>query len=125
MPRKTPFRADSEISQSYNDGIVIIYDISDTAQAGRAPAEELTAKVSLRYAEQKLGLTRYYQSKQVQIEAERVLRVPKGAVAITNQDAARTEDGSLYRITLVQEVSDVYPKALDLTLSRISQGVKA
>lgn len=120
-----PFRADSEISQSYNDGIVIIYDIKDTAQAGRAPAEELTAKVSLHYAEQKLGLTRYYQSKQVQIEAERVVRVPKSAVEITNQDAARTEDGKLYRITLVQEVRDVYPTALDLTLSRISQGVKA
>ena len=49
--------------------------------------------------------------------------MPKGAAEITNQDAARTEDGKLYRITLVQEVRDVYPKALDLTLSRISQGV--
>ena len=50
------------------------------------------------------------------------MRVPKPANAITNQMAARTEDGTLYRIDLVQTVPDVYPPSLDLTLTVYTQG---
>ena len=78
------------------------------------------AKAVLRYEEQRLGIQRYYNAMQNQIQVERVIRVPR-AGQITNQDVAETEDGQRYRIDLVQAVQDVWPPCLDLTLARYSQ----
>ena len=83
---------------------------------------ELTQKVKLPYAEQRLGIQRYYQGMQNQMEIQRVIRVPK-SVPVNSQDVAQTEDGRKYRIDLVQNVLDVYPPSLDLTLVKVSQGV--
>ena len=119
--RKAPNRQIGEVTQSYNDGILTVYAVSDTAAAGRMPKKTLTEKVSLRYAEQRLGLSRYYSAKQNQTEAERVVRVPR-AETVTNRDIARTEDGTYYGIEMVQSVENVYPPSLDITLSRTEQG---
>lgn len=119
--RKAPNRQIGEVTQSYNDGILTVYAVSDTAAAGRMPKKTLTEKVSLRYAEQRLGISRYYSAKQNQTEAERVVRVPR-AETVTNRDIARTEDGTYYGIEMVQSVENVYPQSLDITLSRTEQG---
>lgn len=119
--RKAPNRQIGEVTQSYNDGILTVYAVSDTAAAGRMPKKTLTEKVSLRYAEQRLGISRYYSAKQNQTEAERVVRVPR-AETVTNRDIARTEDGTYYGIEMVQSVENVYPPSLDITLSRTEQG---
>lgn len=119
--RKAPNRQIGEVTQSYNDGILTVYAVSDTAAAGRMPKKTLTEKISLRYAEQRLGINRYYSAKQNQTEAERVVRVPR-AETVTNRDIARTEDGTYYGIEMVQSVENVYPPSLDITLSRTEQG---
>lgn len=119
--RKAPNRQIGEVTQSYNDGILTVYAVSDTAAAGRMPKKTLTEKISLRYAEQRLGISRYYSAKQNQTEAERVVRVPR-AETLTNRDIARTEDGTYYGIEMVQSVENVYPPSLDITLSRTEQG---
>ena len=123
--RQKPFRprASAEISQAYNDGIVTISTETDGAASGYLPVPSPTAMVTLAYQERKLGIKRYYEAKQNQIHAERVIRVPKPSSDITHQMVARTEDGALYRIDLVQTVPDVYPPSLDLTLTVYSQGV--
>lgn len=122
--RKTPFRPreKAEISQAYNDGVVTIYTETDGAASGYLPAPSLTAAVTLAYQERKLGIKRYYDAKQNQIHAERVIRVPRSSVSITNQEIAETEDGKKYRIDLVQAVPDVWPPSLDLTLTEFAQG---
>lgn len=122
--RKTPFRPreKAEISQAYNDGVVTIYTETDGASVGYLPAPSLTAAVTLAYQERKLGIKRYYDAKQNQIHAERVIRVPRSSVSITNQEIAETEDGKKYRIDLVQAVPDVWPPSLDLTLTEFTQG---
>ena len=121
LPHKTPFRPNAEVSQSYGDGVVKIYAVSDGAAAGRLPQPVLTQKLRLDYEERKLGVQRYYQAKQNQIHVERVIRVPRPPVEITNQDVAETEDGREYRIDLVQTVKDVWPPSLDLTLTAYKQ----
>lgn len=78
--------------------------------------------MTLRYEERSLGIQRYYAAAQNQIEVERVVRVPRYP-GVTNQDVARTEDGTYYRIDLVQAVVDVYPPCMDLTLAKYTQGV--
>lgn len=115
---KAPNRPRNEISQTYNDGIVIICEVIDVAEPGYAPKEELLPKYKIAYAERQMGVQRYYAAQQNQIQIERVIRVQRG-IAVDNQNVAITEDGHQYRIDLVQAVIDVYPPSLDITLARI------
>ena len=119
---KAPNRPNHEITQPYNDGMVTVYAAENLAKPGYAPKVELNQKVTLPYAEQRLGIQRYYQGMQNQMEIERVIRVPK-SVPVNSQDVAETEDGRKYQIDLVQNVLDVYPPSMDLTLVKVSQGV--
>lgn len=63
-----PYRPSNEITQAYNDGVVRIYTVTDAARPGYMPQPQATLKTTLRYEEQRLGLQRYYQSKQNQID---------------------------------------------------------
>ena len=120
---KAPYRPSNEVTQDFNDGVVTVYAVTDSAQPGYQAKPQLVEppKLILRYEEQRLGIKRYYDAMQNQIQVERVIRVPR-AGQITNQDAAVTEDGRRYRIEMVQTVQDVWPPCLDLTLAKYSQG---
>lgn len=120
MTWKAPYRPSNEVTQSYNDGVVTVYAVTDSAQPGYQPVEQLTEKIKLRYEEQRLGLQRYYDAMQNQIQVERVIRVPQ-AGQVTSQDVAETEDGRRYRIDLVQTVDGVWPPSQDLTLAKYQQ----
>lgn len=124
MSWKAPYRPDNEVSQSYNDGVVTIYSVTDGAKPGYQPMPMLAEKITLRYAEQRLGIQRYYAALQNQVQVERVIRTAR-AGDITTQDIAITEDGIKYAVYMVQSVQDVYPPSVDITLSKISQGVGA
>lgn len=117
---KAPYRAKGEVSQRYNDGVVRIYSVEDTASPGYAPVETPSLKITLRYEERRLGISRYFYGQQNQLQIDRVLRVQR-AGKITSQDIAVTEDGQNYRVDLVQSVPDVWPESVDLTLSKIEQ----
>ncbi len=115
---KAPQRPRNEISQTYNDGVVLICEVKDIAEPGYAPKEELLPKYKVGYQERQMGIQRYYAAQQNQIQIERVIRVQRG-IAVDSQNVAVTEDGHQYRIDLVQTVMDVYPPSLDITLAKI------
>lgn len=115
---RLPDRERNMISQTYNDGVVRIYSTEDAADPGHMPVEQLTLKATLMYAEQRVGITRYYTAQQYHDDVERVVRVQRAGV-IANRDIAETEDGHRYNIAMVQTVAEVYPPSLDLTLTRI------
>lgn len=115
-----PHRPKGEITQNFSDGVVTVYSISDTAKPGYKPRESLVEKAKLRYEERRLGLQRYYAGKQNQVKIQRVIRTPR-AGNVSSQDVAVTEDGSRYRIDLVQTIQDVYPPSQDLTLVLMEQ----
>lgn len=123
MSRVYPFRAGNEISQSFNDGIVTLFHLTDGAAPGYQPRPEPVHAATLRYAERRVGLNRYYAAKQASVEVERVVRVPApgGGVSILPNDRAVTEDGREYRVEMVQTVDGIYPKCLDLTLARLTR----
>lgn len=128
--RKAPFRPrkDSPVTQNYNDGVVKIYVETDHAGSGYMPSPQRTPILTLAYQERRLGIKRYYDAKQNQIHIERVIRVPnvpnpEWNGTITTQDVAETEDGSWYRIDLIQVVPDVFPPSLDLSLAAYVQNV--
>lgn len=122
MPWKAPYRPrnDGTVTQSYNDGVVTICCVTDAAKPGFKPQPSLALKMELRYEERRLGLQRYYEGRQNQVQIERVLRVPQRP-GLSSQDVAITEDGEQYRIDLVQTATDVYPPSMDLTLARVDQ----
>ena len=123
--RKAPYRPRSDSkrpAEVFNDGVAEIYSVTDGAQAGLLPRPVLSVRERLPYQERRLGIQRNYAAAQNQIKAERVIRVPRPLAPITSQDVAVTEDGQRYRIDLVQEVLDVWPRSLDLTLARYTQG---
>lgn len=120
MSWKAPYRPRNEISQTFNDGLVILCHVTDTAAPGRLPEEKLSRYLMLPYEEQRLGIQRYYQGKQNQMEIQRVLRTPR-AGQVTSQDVAITQDGRQYRVDLVQMVEGVFPPSQDLTLVAIEQ----
>lgn len=119
--RKLPFRSDNLISQPLNDGIVQICRVVDVSEPGYRPVEKLEPIVTLRYENQRVGIQRYFSGMQNQIQVDKVIRVQK-ALEITNQNVAVTEDGAEYRIDLVQDVTGIFPRCVDLTLTRIEQG---
>ena len=119
--RKTPFRPDDRrITQSYRDGVVRIYTVTDGAAPGYQPRPVLTLLETLFYQKRRVGLQRYYAGRQAQVEVERVIRIQLRP-AVNPQCVAVTEDGVQYGIELVQQVQDVYPPSMDLTLVRIEQ----
>lgn len=122
MPWKAPYRPrrDGKVTQNFEDGLASIYGVTDGAAPGYKPKPTLTKKVTLRYEERRLGIQRYYEAQQNQVQIERVIRVPRFSV-VSSQDVAVTEDGKQYRVDLVQIVTDVFPASMDLTLSRIDQ----
>ena len=117
---KAPNRPTHEVTQSYNDGVVTVYAVTDAGPPGGLPVEKPVKKAVLRYEERRLGLQRYYEGKQNQVEVERVLRTPRRK-GVSSQDLAVAEDGQQYRIDLVQSATDVYPPSMDLTLAKVEQ----
>ncbi len=119
--RRVPFRPDDRrITQSYRDGVVKIYTITDAAQPGYQPKPTPTLVETLFYAERRVGLQRYYTSRQAQVQVERVIRT-QTRPSVNPQCIAVTEDGEQYGIDLVQQVTDAYPASMDLTLTKIEQ----
>lgn len=119
--RKLPFRPDDrQIAQPYRDGVVKIYTITDAAQPGYQPKTKPTLVETMFYAERRVGLQRYCSGKQAQVQVERVIRT-QTRPAVNPQCIAVTEDGTQYGIELVQQLQDVYPPSMDLTLTRIDQ----
>lgn len=124
--RQLPFRPNNEISQAFNSGVCTVYSQRDTAKAGYMPVPELTPKAYLRFEEQRVGLTRYNEFKQRDVEVERVIRVPQGPAAQipTPQDVVSSDGKVFYKIEFVQTVPGVWPPCLDLTLTRFAQKEK-
>ena len=122
MSWKAPYRPNNEVTRDFNGGVVTVYEVTDSAPPGYQPKPTLVQppKAVLRYEERRLGLQRYYEAMQNQIQVERVIRVPR-AGKITSQDVAETEDGRRYRIDLIQTVDGVWPPSQDLTLVKYQQ----
>lgn len=116
---KAPYRPNAKVSQSFPDGVVRICSVTDTAAAGYQPKPRLTLKSTLRFATRRVGVQRYYAAAQNLQEISGVIRVPANGPDIVSKDVAILGDRQ-YRIDLVQNVPDVWPRCVDLTLVDIN-----
>lgn len=109
----------SQKTQSFNDGVVAVYAVSNIAEPGGMPQEKLTPKRTLRYHERTVGLTRFYTALQANVKVKYVLRCPR-IRDISAQDVAIPNDGKQYRISLIQYPEDVDPPVMDITLEELT-----
>ena len=102
-------------TQTYNDGVVAIYDVDNAAEEGNLPQESLVFKERLRYEERTVGMRRHYAAMQAGVKVENVLRCPRRD-NVSTQDIAVPNDGKQYAIRQIQFPHDVAPASMDLTL---------
>ena len=107
--------------ESFNDGVVSIYKVTDLAQPGDLPVEGLILKQTLRYHERTVGLTRYYAALHEDIKVDFVIRCPE--VRGLSEKAADILvailiDGYQYTVKQIQYIEDSIPPAMDLSLER-------
>lgn len=107
-------------SQQFNDGIVKIYDVTNTAPDGGMPVEKLTSKQTLRYKERTVGMNRFWTAMQANVRVQYVLRCQR-LRDVSTQDVAIPNDGKQYRIVQIQYPEDVDPPVMDLTLEELKQ----
>lgn len=105
--------------QQYNDGILKLYKVGNIADQGNMPKEGLVVKqLRLCYEERTVGVTRNSLAKQDQSSIEQLVRIQRfGEVSV--HDVVILKDGKQYDIYQVQFISDVEPKSIDLSLTRL------
>jgi hypothetical protein len=109
-----------KLTQTFNDGILTVYNVGNIASAGNKPKSSLTSKISnLRYEERVVGMSRYYIAAQAQIKVNHMLRVPR-INSVSTQDVVIPADGKQYKIVQIQYIQDVEPPSMDLSLERVT-----
>lgn len=100
---------------SFNDGTAEIYDVVNSAAAGDTPVEKLVLKAKLRFAENTVGMQRFFEAQQVKVDISRVITTPLVAVA-SPQDIIVIGDKQ-YKIAQLQRMFDTRPESMKLTLT--------
>ncbi len=108
---KTPF-------QTFNDGVCGIYAKKNIAEKGNRPVWELKKKESrIPYEKRRVGLTRFTDARQDNVDIELLLRIP-GAYNVSALDVCIV-GGIQYGVYQVQDVLDTMPAAKDIALKRL------
>lgn len=103
---------------TFDDGIVMICNVENAGESGERPIKRLYPIQELYYAEDTLGITRYYEAIKAEQLIEAVISVPDEIVININQMAV-LEDKSQFQIRMVQkEVDEFGNKILKLSLER-------
>ena len=114
--------------QTFNDGVVSIYKVANTAADGDMPKDGIVLKYSkTRFHKRTVGIQRYWTAMQNQVQIDKLLRIPQigdiypGYVAIINGDTTKQ-----YTVKQIQEPEDIYPPSYDISLERLEQtyGIK-
>jgi hypothetical protein len=107
------------ITQTFNDGILSIGSISNIAEAGEYPCEQWTLKIqSIPFENRTVGMTRFWQGKQLNVQIDRLIRCPK-IPDINLLDVIVFEDGDQYEIIQVQYPREVTPQPMDISIQKL------
>lgn len=105
----------------FNDGILTIYRVKNSADSGKKPVENLTVRGVLRYQRRTIGVQRHYSALNAGAKVDFLLRVPYRPEVSTQDVAVPVPDGRQYRITFVQIPEGIIPPVMDLTLERLER----
>ena len=108
-------------SQKFNDGIVKIYTVDETCEPGETPVKSIILKATLRFKQRTVGYNRVYVESQGDIRVDNLIRCPL-LKSIKALDIA-VIGNEQYKIKRIQEIVEVMPKSMDLTLERLEGGL--
>lgn len=105
---------------TYDDGILTIYSVSNSAEAGNKPIYSLTQKSQHYYGFDTLGFNRYYTALEAKQQIECVVNI-QGWHDIISTDICALDNGVQYIIRLIQPMLNADNlRITKLTLERIS-----
>lgn len=105
-------------TQTFNDGIVGIYEVKNISSPGNKAKKGLTYKVGpFPFEERTVGISRFYTAMQEQIKIGQLIRTPRNNT-VSPQDITIIS-GKQYEIKQVQYPKDVTPPSMDLSLERL------
>lgn len=105
---------------TFDDGILTIYTVSNSAETGNKPIYTLTEKSKHYYGVDTLGFSRYYTALEANQQIECVVNIPLWH-NIVPMDICVLENGIQYMLRLIQPMADDQGlKITKLTLERIS-----
>lgn len=108
---------------TFDDGILTVYNVTNTAQAGDRPVMGLEEKGKYYFGYSQIGVTRYYTAKQANQDVSAVVAIP-GWNDVKNTDVIIiTEPEKLqYQVGLVQpELDENGLRIMRITLERLGQ----
>lgn len=99
---------------TYDDGIVGVYELTQTRDPGKMPVEGLSEVEQFYFGYETLGINRYYTALQANQQIEAVISIPGWNAIKANRHIAiiADEDGVIdstcdqYRIVMVQPTTD-------------------
>jgi len=101
-----------------NDGILGVYRLTNTADAGYMPQMQLVKLFDAYFSRQRVGVTRLYAAIGVNAQLDAVFRLWNTRIdEAMPKDLYAVAEGVQYRITLVQDV--VERDAVDITVQKI------
>lgn len=103
--------------QTFNDGVLKVFEVTNNATSGDMPSEQLTEKCKLPFEYRRIGYHRQFEAMQVGQQIDLVIRTPYRN-EITTKHLIRI-DGITYRIVLIERSVFEMPPVMDITLCRM------
>jgi len=85
------------------------------------PVESMVLKAKLRFKQKTLGYNRVYIASQDDITIDSLIRCP--LLKSIKKLYIAVIDGEQYKVNGIQEIVEVMPKSMDLTLERLDGGL--
>lgn len=115
---------------TFDDGIVGLYELTETKVPGKMPVEGLTLKERSFFGYDTLGINRYYTALQAKQEIAAVLNIPgwheiaanRYIAIIADADGDIDGDCQQFRVVMVQPMTDEFGlRITKLSLERIGE----
>lgn len=105
----------------FNDGVANFYQVGNIAIKGNKPEKGLKqiSKVSIRYSEEIVGMSRYWAAKQDNVKIDRMIKLPRVDCINANQVVVLT-NGLQYKIKQIQYKKEDIP-VMALSLEEIGE----
>lgn len=104
---------------TFNDGIAKIYNVTNDADLGNRPKENLDLKLSLRFSYHTIGMKRNYEAMQLQVKLSELISVPMHR-EVSPQDVVVIGQKQ-YSIVQIQHKPNTLPPSSLISLSRLEE----
>ena len=109
------------MAATFDDGVLKIYSVENTADPGDMPVTGLVEKASFYFGYETVGISRFYTALQANRQIESVVHIP-GWNDIGATDVCVLENGNQYIVPQIQPtLDDDNLRITRLSLERVSQ----